>query len=94
MNILGISCYYHDAAAVLVKDGKLVAAAQEERFTRKKHDPDLPINAIQYCLKEGKIGIHDVDHGFCHGWVTTAYYGFTAVGNGFRPLPGHRRGHE
>ncbi len=62
MNILGISCYYHDAAAALVQDGKLIAAAQEERFTRKKHDPDLPVNAIAYCLKEGKIGISDIDY--------------------------------
>ncbi|TAK66131.1 MAG: hypothetical protein EPO24_01845, partial [Bacteroidetes bacterium] len=62
MNILGISCYYHDSAAALVQDGKLVAAAQEERFTRKKHDPDFPINAVQYCLKEGGMSIKDVDY--------------------------------
>lgn len=46
MNILGISCFYHDAAAAIVKDGILIAAAQEERFTRKRHDADVPINAI------------------------------------------------
>ncbi len=46
MLILGISCYYHDAAAALVRDGVIVAAAQEERFTRKKHDADFPIHAI------------------------------------------------
>ncbi len=49
MYILGISCYYHDAAACLIKDGKLIAAAEEERFTRKKHDTSFPINAINYC---------------------------------------------
>ncbi|MDD5449090.1 MAG: carbamoyltransferase [Candidatus Omnitrophica bacterium] len=61
MNILGISCFYHDSAACLVKDGEIVAAAQEERFTRKKHDANFPKNAIAYCLKEGGIGIGDVD---------------------------------
>lgn len=61
MNILGISCYFHDSAACLLKDGILVAAAEEERFTRKKHDNSFPINAINYCLKEGKIIIDDVD---------------------------------
>ena len=54
MYVLGISCYYHDAAACLVKDGKLVAAAEEERFTRKKHDISFPINAINYCLEEAE----------------------------------------
>jgi carbamoyltransferase len=53
--ILGISCYYHDAAAALIKDGEIVAAAQEERFTRKKHDFNFPSHAIAYCLKEGGI---------------------------------------
>ena len=61
MNILGISCYYHDAAAALIQDGNIVAAAQEERFTRKKHDADFPINAIEFCLKQGKIQHKDVD---------------------------------
>ena len=55
MNILGISCFYHDSAACLIKDGIVAAAAEEERFTRKKHDIDFPINAINYCLKEGGI---------------------------------------
>ena len=62
MNILGISCFYHDAAACLVQNGKVTAAAQEERFTRKKHDISFPINAIKYCLEEGKITIKDVDY--------------------------------
>ena len=55
MNILGISAFYHDSAACLVRDGKIVAAAQEERFTRKKHDHNFPENAIRYCLKEAGI---------------------------------------
>ena len=62
MRILGISAYYHDAAACLVIDGEVIAAAQEERFTRKKHDPSFPINAIGYCLSEAKIAASDVDH--------------------------------
>jgi carbamoyltransferase len=61
MNILGISAFYHDSAACLITDGKIVAAAQEERFTRKKHDPDFPKNAAAYCLKAGGITINDVD---------------------------------
>jgi carbamoyltransferase len=55
MYILGISAFYHDSAACLLKDGDIVAAAQEERFTRKKHDPSFPYNAIKYCLKEANI---------------------------------------
>jgi carbamoyltransferase len=62
MNILGISAFYHDSAAVLVKDGDIVAAAQEERFTRKKHDASFPANAIQFCLKKGGINVSDIDH--------------------------------
>jgi carbamoyltransferase len=55
MHILGISAFYHDSAACLISDGKIIAAAQEERFTRKKHDPDFPKNASAYCLKAGGI---------------------------------------
>ena len=62
MNILGISCFYHDSAAALVRDGQLVAAAHEERFTRKRHDPDVPKHAVAYCLREAGIGIGDVDY--------------------------------
>ncbi|HLD41591.1 MAG TPA: carbamoyltransferase N-terminal domain-containing protein, partial [archaeon] len=62
MYILGISCYYHDASAALLKDGKIVAAAEEERFTRKKHDTSFPINAVKYCLKSQKIAIDDVEY--------------------------------
>ena len=60
MHILGISAYYHDSAAALVCDGVIVAAAQEERFTRKKHDAAFPKKAVTYCLKEAGIGINDV----------------------------------
>jgi carbamoyltransferase len=61
MQILGISAYYHDSAACLVRDGEIVAAAQEERFTRIKHDSDFPINAVRYCLKQGQTSIDQVD---------------------------------
>ncbi|HEV2176107.1 MAG TPA: carbamoyltransferase [Terriglobia bacterium] len=62
MDILGISCYYHDAAAALLRDGQLVAAAEEERFTRKKHDYDFPKNAIQFCLDSAGIKSADLDY--------------------------------
>jgi carbamoyltransferase len=61
MNILGISAFYHDAAAALVRDGRIVAAAQEERFTRKKHDHRFPKHAIEWCLKEAGIGAGQLD---------------------------------
>ena len=61
MNILGISAYYHDSAACLVRDGAIVAAAQEERFTRKKHDAAFPAHATRYCLVEAGIGAEDLD---------------------------------
>src|SRR5215207_11153448 len=60
--ILGISAFYHDSAAALVVDGTLVAAAQEERFTRIKHDFNFPTNAVDYCLKEGKITPEQLDY--------------------------------
>ena len=62
MRILGLSAFYHDSAAALLVDGELVAAAQEERFTRKKHDAAFPRNAVEYCLAEGGIDIDQVDH--------------------------------
>ena len=62
MRILGLSAFYHDSAAALVVDGELVAAAQEERFTRKKHDSGFPKNALEYCLAEGGITLDQVDH--------------------------------
>ena len=60
MNILGISCFYHDSAACLVRDGEIIAAVQEERFTRKKHDFNFPVNSINWCLKEGGIIAKDL----------------------------------
>jgi carbamoyltransferase len=62
LNIVGISAFYHDSAAALLRDGELVAAAHEERFSRKRHDPDLPVQALNYCLEVGGIGIGDVDY--------------------------------
>ena len=62
MNVLGLSFHYHDSAAALIKDGVLVAAAAEERFSRKKHDSGFPELAIQFCLATGGIELHDVDH--------------------------------
>ena len=62
MYILGISAFYHDSAACLVKDGEIFAAAQEERFSRKKHDPRFPKNAIKYCLEEAGIKVHQLNH--------------------------------
>jgi len=61
MNILGISCFYHDSAACLVRDGEIIAAVQEERFTRKKHDFNFPINSIQWCLRENNITADNLD---------------------------------
>jgi carbamoyltransferase len=61
MNILGISCFYHDSAACLVRDGEIIAAVQEERFTRKKYDSSFPLNSIKYCLKEAGIGAEELD---------------------------------
>ena len=61
MYILGISAFYHDSAACIIKDGNIIAAAQEERFTRKKHDQDFPINAIKYCLKEACIETSELE---------------------------------
>src|SRR4029077_11078999 len=62
MRLLGISAFYHDSAAALVERGQIVAAAQEERFTRKKHDAGFPIHAIRYCLEAGKVDLDGIDH--------------------------------
>jgi carbamoyltransferase len=62
MRILGISAFYHDSAAALVRDGEIIAAAQEERFTRKKHDARFPTHAVEYCLAAGGVGLRDIDH--------------------------------
>src|SRR5215831_7904253 len=61
VHILGISAYYHDSAAALIRDGEIIAAAQEERFSRKKHDPRFPRNAAAYCLWEGGLHARDLD---------------------------------
>ena len=60
--ILGISAFYHDSAAAITIDGKIIAAAQEERFSRKKHDPRYPYNAIEFVLNFAKIKLSEVDH--------------------------------
>jgi len=62
MYILGTSAFYHDSAACILKDGEILAAAQEERFTRKKHDQNFPINAIKYCLNEIKIESSELNY--------------------------------
>ena len=62
MRVLGISALYHDSAAALVRDGRVVAAAQEERFTRRKHDASFPSQAIAYCLAEEGVGLDQIDY--------------------------------
>jgi carbamoyltransferase len=62
MNILGISCFYHDSAACILKDGQVIAAASEERFNRKKSSPVFPINAINFCIQEANLSIYDIDY--------------------------------
>jgi carbamoyltransferase len=61
-SVLGISAFYHDSAASIIIDGEIIAAAQEERFTRKKHDASYPKNAINYVLKEAALKLNEVDH--------------------------------
>ncbi len=61
MQILGISAFYHDAAACLLRDGEIIAAAQEERFTRRKHDPSFPVHAIRFCLDAAGVGVSELD---------------------------------
>jgi carbamoyltransferase len=62
LNILGISAFYHDSAACLVRDGRIIAAAQEERFTRTKHDAAFPKNSVEYCLRAGGLTLAQVDY--------------------------------
>ncbi len=64
ITILGISAFYHDSAASLIVDGKIIAAAQEERFSRKKHDSRYPTNAINYVLSEANMKLSEIDHLF------------------------------
>ena len=61
-SILGISAFYHDSAAAIIVDGNIIAAAQEERFSRKKHDASYPSNAIKYVLEESKLDLNEIDH--------------------------------
>ena len=61
-SILGISAFYHDSAAALIQDGKIIAAAQEERFSRKKHDSSYPFHAVEFVLKEAKLKLNEVDY--------------------------------
>ena len=63
-SILGISAFYHDSAACILKNGKIIAAAQEERFSRKKHDPSYPHNAIKFVLKHANLKLNEVDYIF------------------------------
>ena len=60
-SILGISAFYHDSAATILLNGKIVAAAQEERFTRKKHDPRYPFNAVEFVLKYSNLKLSEID---------------------------------
>ena len=62
MRILGVSAFYHDSAAAMIEDGRIVAAAQEERFTRRKHDASFPRNAIAYCLDSIGVGLSEIDN--------------------------------
>ena len=69
ISILGISAFYHDSAAALIQNGEIIAAAQEERFTRIKHDKRFPKNAIKYVLQEGKIELNNIDYVIFFGRV-------------------------
>ena len=71
MYVLGINCYYHDSAACLIKDGKVIAAAEEERFTREKHTNKFPVHAIDYCLREAGISFSEISHigFFWNPWI-------------------------
>ena len=62
ISVLGISAFYHDSAAALIVSGEIIAAAQEERFSRKKHDASYPFNAVNYVLSEVNLNLNDVDH--------------------------------
>ena len=62
ISVLGISAFYHDSAAALIQDGKIIAAAQEERFSRKKHDSRYPFHSIEYVLKEANLKLNEIDY--------------------------------
>src|SRR4051794_27807443 len=90
MNILGISAFYHDSAACLLSDGEIVAAAQEERFTRVKHDARFPVNAIEFCLNKSGLKPDQIDYvsyydkplltfeRFMESWLAFVPAGFSA----------------
>ena len=96
MRVLGISCYFHDAAACLLVDGKLVAAAEEERFTRIKHDPSFPTNAIRFCLEQGGLDGPELDYVvfFEKPFVKFERLMMTAVSGLSEDLYAVRSGHE
>ena len=62
ISVLGISCFYHDSAATLLRDGEIISAVQEERFSRKKHDSNFPINSIKFILQKSNLKLSDIDH--------------------------------
>src|SRR2546423_13920982 len=95
--VLGISAFYHDSAACLLRDGEIVAEAQEERLTRKKGDADFPLQAARYCLKAGGIAVRDLAYvGFFDKpvlkfeWILETYLGVAARGFGPFRLAGSR----
>jgi hypothetical protein len=82
MSILGISAFYHDSAACLVQDDKIIAVAQEERFTRKKHDASSPKNAVEFSLKQGGINTSDLDYvGFYDKLLQVVFFGCFSAGD-------------
>ena len=82
MYILGIACFYHDSAVALLKDGQLIAAAMEERFSRKKHDNNFPHKAIEFCLNQAGIKGEDLDYAvFYEKLPLVLYLGREAIGN-------------
>ena len=73
--LLGISCFYHDSAAVLIRDGEIISAVQEERFSRKKHDSRFPENAVKYCLKSNNLDLRTL------GMIRDTSMGTCFIGN-------------
>ena len=84
MLILGISAFYHDSAAAIVRDGSIIAAAQEERFTRKKHDSGFPRHAIDYCLNEAGLGPNHIDYVIFYDKPLLKFERFLETYPGFR----------
>src|SRR5438034_11659451 len=95
-HILGISAYYHDSAACLLRDGEIVAAAQEERFSRKKHDAGFPSDAVRFCLQKGNVSLQDLKHVVFYEkpmlkfeWLleTSVAYSSTGIKSYMKPMP-------